>query len=101
MARPLWSLGGYRGALLLPMLGGVATALAARALARRLAPAASRARAEAASFWLVGLASPVAIYALDLWEHTLGLAAMAWAVVLLVDAASIGTGRSPEHRSVH
>ncbi|MGH9177728.1 MAG: hypothetical protein ACRD0N_04140, partial [Acidimicrobiales bacterium] len=77
---PLYRLGGYRLTLLLPMLGSVLAALAARALARRFGhgdgwPA----------FWLVGLASPLTIYALDLWEHSLGVAAAAWAFVLLVD----------------
>jgi hypothetical protein len=83
LARPLWALGGMRLALLLPMLGGVAVALAARALAKRLG-----ARSPATAFWIVGLASPVFLYALDLWEHTLGLACMAWAVVLLYDCWS-------------
>lgn len=82
-ASPLYDLGGYRLALLLPMLGGVLVAAAARALAQRFG--ADRAQAWWA-FWLVGLAGPVVVYALDLWEHTLGLAAMAWAVVLLADA---------------
>src|ERR1700704_4467839 len=36
LARPLWALGGMRLALLLPMLGGVAAAAAARVLAKRL-----------------------------------------------------------------
>jgi len=80
-ARPLWDLGGYRAALLLPMLGGVATALAARALARRLGSDEGW-----TAFWVIGLASPVAVYALDLWEHSLGLALMGWAAVVLVDA---------------
>src|SRR5688572_32604641 len=35
-ARPLYALGGYRLTLILPMLGSVAVALAAAALARRL-----------------------------------------------------------------
>ena len=39
------------------------------------------------AFWVVGLATPVAVYALDFWEHTLGLALMVWAVVLLLDVA--------------
>ena len=78
---PLYRAGGYRLALVLPMLGAVLTALAARTLARRVSggdgwPA----------FWLVGLASPMAIYALDFWEHSVGVAAMAWAVVLLDSA---------------
>lgn len=80
-ARPLWDLGGYRVTLLLPMLGGVATAFAARALARRLGDGEGW-----TAFWVIGLASPVAIYSLDLWEHSLGLALMGWAAVVLLDA---------------
>ncbi|MEO5841340.1 MAG: hypothetical protein ABIQ73_11190 [Acidimicrobiales bacterium] len=79
LVRPLYSQFGYRAALLVPMLGAIAAAFAARALARRLG----------ASGWLafavVGAASPVLIYALDLWEHALGLGAMAWAVVVAYD----------------
>jgi len=82
-AYPLWRAWGYRGALLLPMLGSVLAALAARALARRLGATDAWAWA---GFWIVGLASPLTIYALDFWEHSLGVALMAWAVVLLVDA---------------
>ncbi len=81
-AKPLYALGGVRAALALPMLGGIAVAFAGRALARRLGS-----RAPWVAFWLLGLASPVVIYSLDLWEHTLGLAAMAWGVVALVDLA--------------
>ncbi len=81
-ASPLYGIGGYRLAILLPMLGGVAAALAARVLARRLG---ASERVGWAAFWLMGLASPVALYALDFWEHAPGLAAMAWAVILLLD----------------
>jgi hypothetical protein len=82
-ALPLYEAFGYRGALVVPMLGGVGCALAAAALARR---AGARDGGRLA-FWVVGVASPVAIYALDFWEHTVGLALMAWAVVLLIDLA--------------
>lgn len=78
--KPLYDLGGYRAALLLPMLGGVAAAFAARSLARRLVGGQGW-----AAFWLVGLASPVAVYALDFWEHTVGLALLGWAAVALLD----------------
>lgn len=77
---PLYRLGGYRLALLLPMVGSVLSALAARALARRLSGGDGW-----AAFWVVGLASPLTIYALDFWEHSLGVAAMGWAAVILVD----------------
>lgn len=79
-AAPLYDLGGYRMALVLPMLGAVATALAARALARQMDPDGDG----AVAMWMVGLASPVVVYALDLWEHTLGVACVAWALVLLL-----------------
>lgn len=78
-ARPLWDLGGPRAALLLPMVGATLAALAAGHLslifgARRRWPA----------VLTVGLASPVAVYALDFWEHSIGLAAMGWAYVGLL-----------------
>jgi hypothetical protein len=79
-AYPLYELGGTRAALLLPMLGAVLTALGARALTRRLTPSSGW-----TTFWAVGLATPVAIYALDFWEHSIGLALMMWAVVVLGD----------------
>jgi hypothetical protein len=82
---PLFELGGYRLALLVPMLGAVLSALGGRALARRLG---ADDRAATAVFWLVGLASPVTVYALDFWEHSLGVACIAWALTLLVDAAA-------------
>jgi len=88
-AYPLYRLGGYRLALLLPMLGSVLAALAARALARRMSDGDGW-----GAFWVVGLASPLAVYALDFWEHSLGVAAMAWAVVLLVDVIGGRRGSS-------
>ena len=87
IARPLWALGGDRLALLLPMLGGVAVAAAARALAKRLGS-----RSPQTVFWVIGLGSPVFLYSLDLWEHTLGLACTAWAIVLLYDTWSRRAG---------
>lgn len=80
LARPLYALGGYRATLLLPMLGGLGCALAARALARRLGDPDG-----GTAFWMVGLGSPIVLYALDFWEHSLGVAAVVGAVVLLVD----------------
>ena len=80
-AYPLYRLGGYRLALLVPMLGSVAAALAARAIVRRLRPDTDG----WAAFWLIGLASPLVIYALDFWEHSLGVALIGWAAVLVVD----------------
>ena len=78
LARPLYRLGGESLTLALPMLGAIAAAFAASALARRLG-----APRPMLAYWIVALASPVTIYALDLWEHTLGLAAGLWAIVAL------------------
>jgi hypothetical protein len=86
-AYPLYLVGGDRGVLLLPMLGAVLCALAARALARRLGGGEGW-----ATFWIVGLATPVAIYALDFWEHTAGLALMLWAAVVLLDVVDRRAG---------
>jgi hypothetical protein len=80
LGEPLYQLGGTRAVLLLPMLGSVLAALAARALARRRGGGNGW-----WAFWAVGLASPLAIYALDVWEHSIGIALMLWAVVLVFD----------------
>lgn len=89
-ARPLWSIGGYRATLLLPIAGTVAAALAAAALAGRLGGVRSARRA----LWLVGLGSPLVVYALDFWEHSIGVAAVLWAVVLIHDALSAASFRA-------
>ncbi|MGH9277975.1 MAG: hypothetical protein ACRD12_07700 [Acidimicrobiales bacterium] len=90
-AYPLFELGGYRGALLIPMAGAVLAALAARAMAKRLG---GDERSQWRTFWIVGLASPLTIYALDFWEHSLGVGLMAWGVVLLFDVANEAGGRA-------
>lgn len=84
---PLYRLGGYRLALLVPMLGSVAAALAARGVVRRISP---HGKGAWLAFWLIGLASPLTIYALDFWEHSLGAALMAWAILWLFDFADHG-----------
>ena len=84
-AYPLFKVFGYHGTLLVPMLGSVLAAVAARALTRRLRPGDERTGWLA--FWVVGLASPLTVYALDFWEHSLGVALLGWAVVLLYDVA--------------
>jgi hypothetical protein len=111
LAYPLWRLGGYRAALLIPMLGSVAAALAARALALRLGAGrgagrdsggAGGAGVAMAAFWVVGLASPLTIYALDFWEHSVGVALMAWAIVILlgtVNSNRASPGTSPFWKS--
>ncbi len=80
-ALPLYRLGGYELALLIPMLGGVATALVGGRLARQLGSPDG-----AAATWLIGIASPVTMYSLDLWEHSIGLALMGAGVSLVLDA---------------
>ena len=79
-AYPLYEVGGDRAIVLLPILGAVACAFAARALARRLGGGTGW-----TAFWAIGLATPVAVYALSFWEHTIGLALMAWAMIGLLD----------------
>ena len=85
LARPLFAVAGYRGALLWSMLGAVAAAFAARALALRAGADEQRGWL---AFGLIGLASPALLYALDLWEHAPGLGLMAWGVVAMVDTAA-------------
>src|SRR5205823_3246135 len=75
LGHPLYDLGGYRLALLLPMLGTMAAALASRALARRLG---ADERLGWVAFFVVALGSPLALYALDFWEHSIGVALMGW-----------------------
>lgn len=81
-AQPLYDVGGYRLALLWPMLGSVLAAFACRDIARRLAGE----REGWWTFWVVALASPLTVYALDLWEHSLGAGLMLTAVGLLLRA---------------
>jgi hypothetical protein len=80
-ARPLHALGGTQLALAVPIAGTVVAALAAWAIAERV-----RTGTGARAFWLVGLAGPLTIYAMDLWEHSLGVALIGWAFVLSMDA---------------
>ena len=79
---PLYELGGDRAVLALPILGAVLCALAARSLARRYGSSTGW-----TAFWAVGLLTPVALYALAFWEHTIGLAFVLWAFVVLVDVS--------------
>jgi hypothetical protein len=81
---PLYAIGGYRLALLFPMLGAVGAAFGARAISRRIGGGDGW-----AAYWVAGLASPLAIYALDLWEHSIGVALMVAGIVVLVDAVRV------------
>lgn len=80
--RPLYELGGYRLALLLPILGAVGAAFACRSIARRAAVTTSDGVGWIA-FWVVGLASPIGIYALDFWEHAPGVACLLGGIAIL------------------
>ncbi len=89
-ARPLWDLGGERAVLLLPMLGSIFAALAAGRLSLQFG-----ARESWPTVLVVGLASPVAVYALDFWEHSIGLALMGWGFSWSLDAVGASVaGRS-------
>lgn len=79
-ARPLYEAGGYRLALVLPMLGALLAGFACRDVARQVGDD----RAGWMAFWVTTLASPIAIYALDLWEHSLGAGLMVAAFALLL-----------------
>jgi hypothetical protein len=78
-SKPLYAVGGYRLTLVLPMLGAVGAAFAARSIARRIGGEDSG----WAAFYIIGLATPVAVYALDFWEHAAGVGCIAGAVALL------------------
>jgi hypothetical protein len=79
LARPLYAVGGYRLTLLLPMLGAIGAAFAARSLARRTADD----DAGWMAFWTTGLLSPLVVYALDFWEQAPGVGLMLGAIALL------------------
>ncbi len=87
-ARPLWEIGGARSVLVVPMLGAVLCALGAGALQRRWSPGTDG----FASALVVGAATPAFVYAVDFWEHSLGLAAITWGMVAVID---VGRQRSP------
>ena len=76
---PLFELGGYRLALLIPMLGGIACAFAARKYSWRFAPSS----AGWTAFWIIGLASPITLYSVEFWDQSVGAALVAWGVLAL------------------
>lgn len=93
-ARPVWAagerlgLGGERAVLLFPFVGAIGAALAAGALERRIRALAgfSDPGSGFRSIVVVGVATPVAVYALDFWEHSLGLAGVLTGCVLTLEA---------------
>lgn len=84
LAWPLAEIGGLSLAMMLPMFGSVAAALAARRMSRDLGNGGTLA------FWAVGLGSPAAFYATTFWEHSIGLGLMAWGMVTFRDALDGG-----------
>ena len=92
-AYPLFEVGGDRAVLLLPMLGGAPV----RAGGASSRPSPGGAETGWAAFWIIGLLTPVAIYALDFWEHSLGLGLMLWGYICFQDVAegrAAGSDRS-------
>ncbi len=79
-ARPLWALGGAQLALLIPMAAAAGSAVIAGRIQQRFDPL-----GRSQAIWVVGLATPVAVYALDFWEHSLGLFLMGLGVLLVID----------------
>lgn len=86
VARGFWELGGLRAALMVPMIGSIVAALSAGGIERRLDPAADG----AISTWLVGMATPAFVYALDFWEHSLALGLLGVATLKVIDLTEPG-----------
>jgi hypothetical protein len=77
---PLYKAAGTAGILLLPIVGSLLAAYAARRLARALgAPTGWWA------FWLVGVGTPMLFYAGDFWEHSMGVGLMLFAIALALE----------------
>jgi len=86
IALPIYKVGGALAAGLIPVLGTLLAAFGARALAQRLG------RDDQAdgmtAFWIVGLASPATVYALDFWEqHS---SSGRWRSCLMLRRATVG-----------
>jgi len=81
-ARPLWAIGGAQLALLIPMMAAAGAAVVAGKLQQRLRPSGGR-----SAMWVVGLSTPVAVYALDFWEHSIGVLLMGLGALWVLDAA--------------
>ncbi len=81
VALPLYQAGGVHLAGLIPILGTLLAAVGAWRLTRELGGDGTLA------FWIVGIASPATIYALDFWEHSLALGMMVWAVILALQGS--------------
>lgn len=94
-ARPLWEIGGPQLALLIPMAFAAIAALAGGAMERRMVGGTGL-----RSVLVMGLATPVALYALDLWEHSIALALMLLGVNGVLAAIDENTEASEKSRLV-
>ena len=65
--------------LVVPIFGSILTCLAAAELGRRFG-----AKSWSVGFWVAASCSPIWVYGLDFWEHSIGLALMLWGVVALL-----------------
>lgn len=83
IARALVGVAGPIGFYVFPMVGSVLGAFAVGALAQLCGAQSWR-----PGFWAAALASPLTIYAVDFWEHSMGVALMVWAVVLVMRPAA-------------
>ncbi len=78
ITRPLVGAFGPRALFAVPILGSLLTCLGAGELARLFGSTSWR-----PGFWAAATCSPVLVYGLDFWEHSIGLALMVWAAVAL------------------
>ncbi len=85
-SRPFVGLLGSSGFLIFPIAGSVLTCLAAGELGRRFG-----ARSWHTGFWVAASCSPVAVYGLDFWEHSMGLALMIGGVVGVLTTFDLGS----------
>lgn len=87
LSAPLFEIAGFRGLLLLPLLGAIATMLLVTRLARSFGLSPLRSSlAGFASFW----ATPCLFYSFCYWEHTLANACVLASVILLLLPVSRG-----------
>lgn len=92
-ARPLWAIGGPQLALLIPMMAAAGAAVVAGRIQMRIDPVSGR-----SAVWVVGLTTPVVVYALDFWEHTVGVLFMGLGVLLVIDTVQYAA--DPEETGV-
>ncbi|MBI5566738.1 MAG: hypothetical protein HY870_17695 [Chloroflexi bacterium] len=82
LSAPLYGLFGHAGLLLVPWLGGALIVIVAAWLAWRASPT----RWAALVPIVIGVSSPLLIYSLEFWEHTLGTLLALLALAALIKA---------------